>query len=151
MFYRELKPISKRFQHEALKVNGLDRNRLCREGADPAKAMADARSWIIDNSTEGAPVLVAYPLSFDWSWLYWYFMKFVAGGSPFNHSQCFDLKTAYAVKAEVPIVRAGRARLPALLRPPASRHTHNAADDAIEQARIFARVFRWGRSNERDR
>lgn len=151
VFYRELKPISTRFQHEALEVNGLDRKRLCREGADPAEAMADARNWIINNSTEGTPVLVAYPLSFDWSWLYWYFVRFVAAGSPFNHSQCFDLKTAYAVKAAVPIVRAGRARLPALLRPPTTRHTHNAADDAIEQARIFARVFRWGRSNERDR
>jgi len=44
-------------------------------------------------------VLVAYPLSFDWTWLYWYFVSFSADGSPFNHSGCFDIKTAFAVKA----------------------------------------------------
>ena len=34
-FYRELKPISDCFEPEALAVNGLDRQRLGREGADP--------------------------------------------------------------------------------------------------------------------
>ncbi len=34
-FYRELKPISENYQEEALRVNGLDRNRLLRKGASP--------------------------------------------------------------------------------------------------------------------
>src|SRR5947207_2509333 len=41
-FYRELKPISKEFDLEALRASGLDRERLKREGADPARAMAEA-------------------------------------------------------------------------------------------------------------
>ena len=34
-FYREPRPISERFQVEALRVNGLDRERLCVSGEDP--------------------------------------------------------------------------------------------------------------------
>lgn len=140
-FYRELRPISEQFQAEALRINGLDRSRLMHAGADPALAMQEAAEWIANVAGGGEPVLVAYPLSFDWTWLYWYFMNFLEV-SPFNHSRCFDIKTAYAVKAHVPIAGAGRAKLPKNLLP-AAPHTHNALDDALEQAEIFARIFDW--------
>jgi hypothetical protein len=141
-FYRELRPISDTFQPEALKVNGLDRDRLLREGEHPEKTMTEAAEWISQLVGHGKPILVAYPLSFDWSWLYWYFTKFSAQGSPFNHSLCFDIKTAFAVKARVPISEAGKSKLLPSLRPQ-SKHTHHALEDAIEQAEIFARVFQW--------
>lgn len=141
-FYRELKPISKDFQPEALRVNGLDRDRLLMEGERPETAMTEASQWIRGVMKQGKPILVAYPLSFDWSWLYWYFTKFSADGSPFNHSLCFDIKTAFAVKAGVPISEAGKSRLLPSLRPE-NRHTHHALEDAIEQAEIFSRVFQW--------
>src|SRR2546426_11086620 len=41
-FYRELKPISNEFDVAALKVSGLDRTLLAREGADPTAAMHEA-------------------------------------------------------------------------------------------------------------
>jgi hypothetical protein len=141
-FYRELRPISSDYQTEALRVNGLDRNRLLREGQDPATAMTDAAKWIREIARSSKPILVAYPLSFDWSWLYWYFTKFAMGGSPFNHSLCYDVKTAFAVKAGVPISEAGRSKLLPSLRS-RSKHTHHALDDAKEQAEVFATVFRW--------
>jgi hypothetical protein len=141
-FYRELKPISESFQVEALRVNGLDRDRLCREGEDPKHALSDASRWIRDTAGTGRPVLVAYPLSFDWNWLYWYFVSFSDDGSPFNHSHCFDIKTAYAVKARIPLADAGRNGLPSPFR--SNRiHTHHALEDAIEQAEVFANVFEW--------
>lgn len=143
-FYAELKPISETFDAEALRVNGLDRNRLIREGEQPAAAMTRAAEWISRMSGEGIPVLVAYPLSFDWTWLFWYFTMFSREGSPFEHSRCFDLKTAFAVKAGVPICLAGRSRVPEKLRG-AHPHTHNALDDAIEQAELFANIFEWRR------
>lgn len=142
-FYRELKPISSSYQQEALAVNGLDRERLLVEGGQPEKVMTDAASWVEQISQGGRPVLVAYPLCFDWSWLYWYFVQYAKGGSPFSYSHCFDIKTAYAVKGGLPIVEAGRARLASNLRP-TRNHTHHALDDAIEQAQIFAAVFEWG-------
>jgi hypothetical protein len=148
-FYRELRPISKDFQSEALRVNGLDRDRLVREGEQPNTAMTDAAKWIQQIAGEGKPILVAYPLSFDWSWLYWYFTMFSALGSPFNHSLCFDIKTAFAVKAGVPISESGKSKLLPSLRPD-SKHTHHALEDAIEQAEIFARVFEWEGNRGRD-
>ena len=141
-FYREMAPISEEFDPEALAVNGLDRARLVREGASPASVMNAANDWIRSIAGDGEPVLVAYPLSFDWPWLYWYFVRFASAGSPFNHSRCFDIKTAYAVKAKIPIVEASRSRLLPSLRAPAT-HTHHALDDAKEQAEIFARVMEW--------
>jgi hypothetical protein len=141
-FYKELQPISNAFEPEALSVNGLDRDRLCREGATPETAMTEACKWIKDIAGSGRPVLVAYPLSFDWSWLYWYFVRFSKEGSPFKYSQCFDIKTALAVKARIPIAEAGRARLDFSLTSH-HEHTHHALDDAIEQAEIFANVFEW--------
>ena len=69
-FYKELRPISDEFEPEALAVNGLDRARLCRECEDLVVAMNEASAWIHSVAGGDNPVLVAYPLSFDWSWLY---------------------------------------------------------------------------------
>jgi len=141
-FYRELRPVSDEFQIDALRVNGLDRDRLLREGIPPVTAMTEAAQWVRKIAGTARPILVAYPLSFDWSFLYWYFIRFSLDGSPFNHSQCFDIKTAFAVKAHLPIASAGRSRLMPSLRS-SGAHTHNALDDAIEQAQVFANLFEW--------
>lgn len=150
VFYRELSPISSDFQVDALKVNGLDRNRLTMEGDSPLQAMSDASTWIKNYSGGAYPVLVAYPLSFDWTWLYWYFTKYSKSGSPFDYSRCFDIKTAFAIKAGIPVAEAGRSHLPANLAS-TRKHTHHAVDDAIEQAEIFANVFEWEGVNGGDR
>ncbi|PZU75649.1 MAG: exonuclease [Rhizobium sp.] len=141
-FYRELRPISEEFEAEALAVNGLDRDFLIRNGESPAKAMTDAYDWVSDIAQNGDPVFVAYPLSFDWTWMYWYFMRFCPKGSPFGYSRCFDIKTALAVKSRMPVAASGRGRLPEELKP-SRPHTHHALDDAIEQAEIFGNIFQW--------
>jgi|SRR5579872_3205062 len=141
-FYRELKPISDDFEPDALRVNGLDRSRLCIEGTLPSIAMMDAGRWVASVAGSARPVLVAYPLSFDWTWLYWYFVRFSPEHSPFEYSRCFDVKTALAVKARIPISDARRSRLQPSLRA-THIHTHHALDDAIEQAEIFANLFEW--------
>jgi len=141
-FYRELKPISHDFQIEALQVNGLDRNRLLVDGMSAVQAMTEASCWVRSVAGQAKPVLVAYPLSFDWTWLYWYFVRFSAEGSPFGYSRCFDLKTALSLKGGAPIAASGRSRLAESLKSK-REHTHHALDDAIEQAEIFANVFEW--------
>lgn len=149
-FYKELKPISENFEPEALRINGLDRARLCRDGESPESAMTQAYGWVKAIAGETVPVLVAYPLSFDWSWLYWYFTRFSAEGSPFAYSRCFDIKTAIAVKASIPISQASRSRIDPRLRSK-HPHTHHAIDDATAQAEIFANVFEWEGVHERTR
>jgi hypothetical protein len=139
-FYTELRPISDQFEQEALDVNGLDRDRLRAQGDDPVNAMSTAADWVREHASIGSPVIVAYPLSFDWSWLYWYFVQFSKSGSPFGYSRGFDIKTAIAVKLGRMVSSSGRSRIPEAVRSKFA-HTHHALDDAIEQAEIFANVF----------
>jgi hypothetical protein len=121
--YKELKPISDQFQEEALHVNRLDRRRLSLEGESPEKAMTEACRWILKIAEKGNPVLVAYPLSFDWTWLYWYFVRFSAEGSPFEHSRCFDIKTALAVKARISNFRSRPIAAPSIASLKTSAHS----------------------------
>ncbi len=139
-FYAELKPISDRFERQALAVNGLDRQLLLEEGLHPAVAMSQAAEWVRQSAGFGSPVIVAYPLSFDWSWLYWYFVQYSQTGSPFGYSRGFDIKTAIAVKLGRMVSNSGRSRIPEKVRSKLA-HTHHALDDALEQAEIFANVF----------
>ncbi|MGW2015314.1 exonuclease [Streptomyces sp. NPDC001927] len=144
-FYAELKPISDGYDPEALAVSGLDRGRLAREGREPAEGMNAAAAWLgkVAEELGAVPVFVAYPLGYDWMWMYWYFMRFADAGSPFGHSRCMDIKTLYAAKAAVQVNRATKRSMPAHLL--SSRaHTHNALDDAIEQAELFQNLMRWG-------
>ena len=143
-FYRELKPISDSYDAEALAINGLNRQNLLTDGCDPARAMDEANVWVNQIAGEGRPVFVAFPLSFDWSWVYWYFMRYSTKGSPFGHSRCFDIKTALSVKSGNTISSSGKSNIPMELRAKQA-HTHHALDDAIEQAEIFANLFEWGR------
>jgi len=139
--YLELKPISEEFELEALQVNGLDRDRLTREGLHPADAMTLTSRWVEEMTGRGEPVFVAYPLSFDWTWMYWYFVEFCRSGSPFGYSRCFDIKTAMALSLGRTIKSVGRERIPNVLQSE-SPHTHHALDDAISQAQIFANIFK---------
>ena len=141
-FYRELQPISDSFEEEALAVNGLDREGLKKSGLEPVTAMSEASEWIASMSDGCRPVLVAYPVAFDWSFLYWYFESFVTGGSPFGHSSCLDIRTLYQAIAGTVFDRSGKGSMPQFLRPE-NPHTHNALDDAVEQGELFANLLGW--------
>lgn len=140
-FYAELKPIGDDVDPKALEVSGLDRDRLAVEGRDPAEAMSAAADWVADIADGAFPVLVAYPLAYDWMWLYWYWMRFTSR-SPFGHSRHLDIKTLYAAKAGAMVAASTKRRMPAALLPDRP-HTHNARDDAIEQAELFQNLMRW--------
>lgn len=140
-FYRELRPISDGYVPEALAVSGLDRERLVRDGADPATAMAELTRWVRECCGGARPVVVAYPAVFDWLFLYWYLVRFT-GHSVFGHSGCLDLKTMYATKAGVPLGRAHKRAMPSHLHSK-RRHTHHALDDALEQAELFVNLMNW--------
>jgi hypothetical protein len=87
------------------------------------------------------PVVVGYPVCFDWMFLYWYLVNF-GGDSPFGHSGCMDMKTMFALKSGRSIAFVGKRSMPKHLlssRP----HTHNALDDAIEQGDLFRNLMAW--------
>ncbi|MFJ9711322.1 exonuclease [Streptomyces sp. NPDC101234] len=140
-FYRELRPISADFDPEALAVSGLDRARLAVEGAEPALALAEFSDWVGEVSAGAQPVMCGYPASYDWTFLYWYLIRFT-GASPFGHSGCLDMKTLYATKAGLPLRAVAKRTMPAHLLS-ARRHTHHALDDAIEQADLLVNLMVW--------
>ncbi|HWK27052.1 MAG TPA: hypothetical protein VNS09_10830 [Solirubrobacter sp.] len=140
--YRELRPISDEFEADALVVNGLDRDRLTVEGVEPSVAMEEAAAWVTEVAGGHRPVLVAYPVAFDWSFLYWYFERFTAAGSPFGHSSCLDIRTLYQAQTGTVFDLSGKRNMPPELLPN-ERHTHNALEDAIEQGELFANLVQW--------
>jgi len=115
---------------------------LKRYGSSPEDAMTEAATWIEETAGADRPVLVAFPAAFDWLYLYWYFVSFSRSGSPFSFSSCLDMKTALQQRAGVVMDAAGLDRLPPQLRSERP-HTHNALDDAIEQAEIFQHLWSW--------
>ncbi|MFF9216804.1 3'-5' exonuclease [Streptomyces viridosporus] len=140
-FYRELRPISEEFVPEALAVSGLDRDRLGIEGAEPERAMREFTDWVREAAAGAQPVMCGYPASYDWTFLYWYLIRFT-GSSPFGHSGCLDMKTLYATKAGLPLRAVAKGTMPRELLS-RRRHTHHALDDAIEQAELFANLMAW--------
>ncbi|MGW3148134.1 3'-5' exonuclease [Streptomyces sp. NPDC001177] len=140
-FYRELRPISDEFVPEALAVSGLDRERLRSEGAEPALALAQFSDWVREVSAGAQPVMCGYPASYDWTFLYWYLIRFT-GASPFGHSGCLDMKTLYATKARLPLRAVAKGTMPRHLLS-RRRHTHHALDDAVEQAELLANLMLW--------
>jgi 3' exoribonuclease, RNase T-like len=147
-FYAELRPISDQWDAQALTVARLDRERLLKTGRPPSEAMTDAARWVQKVARDDRAVFVGFPAAFDWMFLYWYFVAFADEGSPFDFSAVLDMKTMFQQKASVVTSAAGLKDLPPSLR---SRHphTHNALDDAIEQADVFARLFLWDATRTR--
>lgn len=144
-YYAELKPISDNFMEEVSAVAGLDRAMLLRDGLEPSKAMTDAYHFVKGVTGDlGAKraVFVGYPLGFDWTFMYWYFMNFSEEGSPFGFSSHVDIKTLYAFKANKPISKVNKRNIPKHLHS-TRKHTHNALDDAREQGDLFNNITEW--------
>ena len=109
----------------------------CRQNLrEPAEAMRAYVKWL--KSLPGKPAFVAYPVAFDFMFVYWYLIRF-AGESPFSHS-ALDIKsyamavmgTDYrdSVKRNMP--KAWFDDLP---------HTHVALDDAKGQGALFCNML----------
>lgn len=153
-FYAELAPLAdRRWDPEAAAIGaealGLSatawRERLQTTGLVPAAAIAQFQGWVRAHTHDlYAPVLVSWPATFDWAFLYDYFHHV---GEPdqrwlfhFGATRC--VRQMYAVKAGVTLAQAKKPLLPAHLRSRRA-HTHHALDDALEQADLFANIMEW--------
>lgn len=137
-FYREFRPISDRFDPQAAAVSGLDRSRLIASGQDPAAAMHEFAEWIGRVADRRRPVFVAFNATFDWMFVHWYFIHFT-GGDPFGISG-LDIKAYYmAALAKGSWSETSKKAMESRFLSD-QPHTHNALDDAREQAEVFARL-----------
>jgi len=84
-FYAKLRPISRRFQAEALAVCGFSRTQT-HQFEDPAIAIPRFFDWVQAESL-GTPVLVSDNPAFDAAFVNYYFHRYCAHeGSPFGYS-----------------------------------------------------------------
>lgn len=110
----------------------------CRKNLqDPESAMKSYIGWL--KSIDGLPVFVAYPAGFDFTFVYWYLMKF-AGESPFSHS-ALDMKS-YAMAVMKTSYRGSTKRAMPKHWFDEFPHTHIALDDAIEQGALFCNMLK---------
>lgn len=137
-FYAELKPLNDNFDKRALEVSGLSMSELKVKGEKPAEAMGRFEKWIKEMSGDNKPVFVAFNATFDWSFSHWYFVRFL-GRDPFGISG-LDIKAYYMGMKKTQWRETAKKQVRAKF-PSKQRHTHNALDDAIEQAEIFEKML----------
>ena len=129
-----LKPMTDRADSAAMAVSGLSLDRVRRDGLDPADAMAKFRDWVIRTAGERRPVLVAFNAPFDWSFVNYYFHRFL-GDNPFGFT-ALDIKAFYMGVAQTSWGETRSSRMRKKLGA-SSEGNHDALCDAVAQAELF--------------
>lgn len=139
-FYAELQPISMRSVPEAIAIAGLSLQTLTEAGQPPEAAMRAFAEWL-DRVCKGAiPVFVGFNAGFDWSFVNWYFLRY-SGANPFGIGG-IDIKAYFMGMTGVTWDETRSSRLPERFRLAAdSSGAHNALDDAVQQAKMFAAML----------
>lgn len=135
-FYVELKPISLNFNDAAIFISGLNLKALTTSGEEPRVAMEKFEDWLkqIQN-----PIMIGYSTTFDWMFICYYFHHFL-GRNPLGHS-AIDMKALYMGAMNCDWKIASKKSMSAKMEVEFN-NTHNALEDAIEQAKLFSAIIR---------
>jgi DNA polymerase III epsilon subunit-like protein len=140
-YYSELKPISDKYVPEALKVSGLDRDRLLREAPEAEDVMREASEWVEGLRAHGRPVFLAAPAVWDGMFVHWYFVRYT-GRSPFGATGAgIDLRSYWMGHTGAEWTDSHKSKIKEVLSVRGFPHTHNALDDARELAATFEAVL----------
>lgn len=133
--YLELKPDPDRpWSADAQGVHGLVAERLQSEGLEPVAAMRQLEDWVLSVAAGRWPVFVGFNAPFDWMFVADYFWRFL-GRNPFGIS-ALDLKSLYMGRAGVTRWAETRKLQIEERLDIHFEQTHNALDDARDQARL---------------
>lgn len=115
---------------------------VCTDQEPPQKVMQDFCNWVI--SFEKQPILVANPVSLDYTFISWYLFRYAH--NPFmdkkNAIYSIDLLSFTSGKYNRTFNNSRRAKLPTLLDEGAPRHSHRAIDDAVGHAVRLRNILR---------
>jgi DNA polymerase III epsilon subunit-like protein len=144
-FYTEVQPINDAFVPEAIEVAGKSLDEFARSGQTPEKAMTFFHDWVKKISGDTSPVFVGFNATFDWSFINWYFHTYL-GGNPFGISG-IDIKSFYMGMSGCSWEDTKSSHIPSKFKG-RSPHTHNALDDAKEQAEMFELMLKASRGKQ---
>jgi DNA polymerase III epsilon subunit-like protein len=129
-----LKPLNDRADPKALEVTGLSLSELNRTGQKPEEAMKAFERWIEQVGGNGEPVFVGFNAPFDWSFVNYYFHRFV-GSNPFGFA-ALDIKAYYMGMTHGTWADTKSSRIAQRLQP-RLKGDHDALHDARYQAELF--------------
>jgi len=121
-FRARLRPISARWDPDALKVSGFSREETLGFD-DPHEAMLKFDSWLKQNARERM-LFISDNNGFDWQFVNWYFHHFL-GRNPFGFSST-NLGSLYKGLVKDTLQSFKHLRK--------TRHTHDPVDDAMGNA-----------------
>lgn len=131
-FYGRLRPISERFDPQALAVSGFSREETL-AFPEPAEVMEELVAWIRRES-RGRAIFISDNNGFDWQFVNWYLHHFT-GGNPFGFSSQ-NLGSLYKG-----LVRDTFQTFKHLRKTP---HTHHPVDDARGNAEALLAMKELG-------
>lgn len=138
-FYVELQPIFPGFDRDALKVCGLDVERLRREGTEPKRAMEQFSEWVRQQNrgSTDRPVFVGHNAVFDWAYIAYYYAHFGLN-NPFGYKG-IDTKSLAMGRLGIPWNETSKETLRERLNLPPQdpAQVHRADYDAWYQALIL--------------
>ncbi|WP_337261540.1 MULTISPECIES: 3'-5' exonuclease [unclassified Serratia (in: enterobacteria)] len=142
--YLELKPISSKYDPEALAVSGLHLEKLEQEGLTPQEAMRTFEEWVISSCAPGQKaIFVGLNTPFDWSFINYYFHNYL-GNNPFGFT-AIDMKAYFMGTLGCSWKETKSSHMAAKLEPQ-RKPNHNALDDARFQAELFAKMLAYKKS-----
>lgn len=142
-FYIELQPVNRNARPDALAVSHLSLDDLAAHGTPPADALVQFEAWLGEHAPN--PVFVAFNAPFDWMFVADYFHRFL-GHNPFGHA-ALDIKAYYMGAFGVTWDATRMREMIKRLNLPATPLTHNALNDARDQAKIFNAILNTRQRN----
>jgi len=121
-FYGQLKPISKNWIPERLKISGFSREQSL-QFDNPEKVIAEFNDWLKSN-VKDMPIFISDNNGFDWQFINYYFHHFL-GNNPFGYSST-NLGSLYKGLVKDTTLNFKHLRK--------TTHTHNPLDDVLGNA-----------------
>lgn len=128
-FKATLKPISNRYQSEALAVSGMTRAQTLTFG-EPADKMYEFEQWLKSLNAKKL-MFISDNNGFDWQFVNWYFHHFL-GNNPFGHSST-NLGSLYKGLVKDSFKNFKHLRK--------TKHTHDPVDDAMGNVEALVYMY----------
>jgi DNA polymerase III epsilon subunit-like protein len=134
-----VKPISLNADPKAIEVTGLNLDELAATGLAPERAMTAFADWVQEVANGATPVFVGLNAAFDWSFVNYYFLRYV-GSNPFGFA-ALDIKSLFMGARGCSWYETRSSNMKKELGATSSG-THDALTDARFQAELFRLVRR---------